>query len=75
MAALKASQPAITGMYKDLYQSFMPETLTTAASSGLSQLRADEEKLARLRRWHPEPGGRPYGPARVPGRLMLPVGR
>lgn len=49
MAALKANQPAITGMYKDLYESFMPETLRTAASSGLAQLRADEEKLARLR--------------------------
>jgi hypothetical protein len=49
MAALQANEPAITSMYKGLYESFMPETLRTAASSGLSQLRADEEKLARLR--------------------------
>jgi hypothetical protein len=49
MGALQANQPAITGMYKDLYQSFMPETLKAAEASGLSQLRADEEKLARLR--------------------------
>jgi hypothetical protein len=49
MSALQANQPAITGMYKDLYQSFMPETLKAAEASGLSQLRADEEKLARLR--------------------------
>jgi hypothetical protein len=49
MAALQANEPAITSMYKGLYESFMPDTLRTAASSGLSQLRSDEEKLARLR--------------------------
>jgi hypothetical protein len=49
MAALQANEPAITSMYKGLYESFMPDTLRTAASSGLAQLRSDEEKLARLR--------------------------
>lgn len=49
MTALQANQPAITGMYKDLYQSFMPAGLKAAEASGLAQLQADEQKLARLR--------------------------
>ena len=43
MAALQANQPAITGMYKDLYQSFMPAGLKAAEASGLAQLQADDQ--------------------------------
>ena len=49
MRALRANQGDITGMYKDLYNAFMPEGLNAAEASSLAQMRADEEKLARLR--------------------------
>ena len=49
LAALARYQPQMLGMYKDLYQSFMPQGLTAAEASGLAQMRADEEKLNRLR--------------------------
>lgn len=49
LAGLSKYQPQILGMYKDLYQSFMPQGLTAAETSGLAQMRADEEKLNRLR--------------------------
>jgi len=49
LAALSRYQPQMLGMYKDLYQSFMPAGLTAAETSGLAQMRADEEKLNRLR--------------------------
>jgi hypothetical protein len=49
LAALSRYQPQMMGMYKDLYQSFMPQGLTAAEASGLAQMQADEEKLNRLR--------------------------
>lgn len=49
LVALSRYQPQMLGMYKDLYQSFMPAGLTAAETSGLAQMRADEEKLNRLR--------------------------
>lgn len=49
LAALQKYQPELLGMYKDLYQSFMPQGLTAAETSGLAQMRLDEEKLNRLR--------------------------
>lgn len=49
LAGLSRYQPQMLGMYKDLYQSFMPQGLTAAEASGLAQMRADEEKLNRLR--------------------------
>lgn len=49
LAGLQQYKPELLGMYKDLYQSFMPQGLTAAETSGLAQMRADEEKLNRLR--------------------------
>jgi len=49
LAALSKYQPQLLGMYKDLYQSFMPKGLTAAETSGLAQMQADEAKLNRLR--------------------------
>jgi hypothetical protein len=49
LAGLQQYQPQLLSMYKDLYQSFMPQGLTAAETSGLAQMRADEEKLNRLR--------------------------
>lgn len=49
LAGLQQYKPELLGMYKDLYQSFMPQGLTAAEASGLAQMRADEEKLNRLR--------------------------
>ena len=49
LAGLQKYQPELLGMYKDLYQSFMPKGLTAAETSGLAQMQADEAKLNRLR--------------------------
>ena len=49
LAGLQKYQPQLLGMYKDLYQSFMPKGLTAAEASGLAQMQADEAKLNRLR--------------------------
>jgi hypothetical protein len=49
LAALQKYQPQMLGMYKDIYNQFMPESLTAASRSALGQLQADEAKLARLR--------------------------
>lgn len=49
LAGLQRYQPQLLGMYKDLYQSFMPQGLTAAEASSLGQMRLDEEKLNRLR--------------------------
>ena len=49
LAGLQKYQPQLLGMYKDLYQSFMPKGLTAAETSGLAQMQADEAKLNRLR--------------------------
>jgi hypothetical protein len=49
LAALQKYQPQMLGMYKDIYNQFMPESLTAASQSALGQLQADEAKLARLR--------------------------
>jgi hypothetical protein len=49
LAGLQKYQPELLGMYKDLYQSFMPKGLTAAEASGLAQMQADEAKLNRLR--------------------------
>jgi hypothetical protein len=49
LAGLQKYQPELLGMYKDLYQSFMPQGLTAAEASSLGQMRLDEEKLNRLR--------------------------
>lgn len=49
LAALQKYQPQMLGMYSDIYNKFMPESLTAAAKSALSQLSADEQKLANLR--------------------------
>lgn len=49
LAGLSKYQPQLLGMYKDLYQSFMPKGLTAAEASGLAQMQADEAKLNRLR--------------------------
>lgn len=49
LTSLAKYQPQLLGMYKDLYQSFMPKGLTAAEASGLAQMQADEAKLNRLR--------------------------
>jgi hypothetical protein len=49
LAGLQKYQPELLGMYKDLYQSFMPQGLTAAEASSLGQMRLDEAKLNRLR--------------------------
>lgn len=49
LTSLAKYQPQLLGMYKDLYQSFMPKGLTAAETSGLAQMQADEAKLNRLR--------------------------
>lgn len=49
LAGLQQYKPELLGMYKDLYQSFMPKGLTAAEASGLAQMQADEAKLNRLR--------------------------
>jgi len=49
LAALQKYQPQMLGMYKDIYNQFMPQSLTAASQSALGQLQADEAKLARLR--------------------------
>jgi hypothetical protein len=49
LSALQKYQPQMLGMYKDIYNQFMPESLTAASRSALGQLQADEAKLARLR--------------------------
>ena len=49
LAGLQRYQPQLLGMYKDLYQSFMPKGLTAAETSSLAQMQADEAKLNRLR--------------------------
>lgn len=49
LAGLQQYKPELLGMYKDLYQSFMPQGLTAAEASSLGQMRLDEEKLNRLR--------------------------
>lgn len=49
LAGLQQYKPELLGMYKDLYQSFMPKGLTAAEASSLAQMQADEAKLNRLR--------------------------
>ena len=49
LAGLQQYKPELLGMYKDLYQSFMPKGLTAAETSSLAQMQADEAKLNRLR--------------------------
>ena len=49
LAALQKYQPQMLGMYSSIYNQFMPESLKAASTSALSQLQADEAKLARLR--------------------------
>lgn len=49
LAGLNQYKPELLGMYKDLYQSFMPKGLTAAETSSLAQMQADEAKLNRLR--------------------------
>ena len=49
LSALQKYQPQMLGMYKDIYNQFMPESLSAASRSALGQLQADEAKLARLR--------------------------
>ncbi len=49
LGGLQQYKPELLGMYKDLYQSFMPKGLTAAETSSLAQMQADEAKLNRLR--------------------------